>query len=131
MPTLFHCSIVPKTYESNPSLGRWVGQQREQYRKFQDGKPASITPERIDMLNKIDFCWNAQDALWRQRLEDLREIVKVNGFGCAPPTKTHQSLGRWLQRQQQAYEKMRRGEKVAMNQERAIQLQKLGFLIDK
>lgn len=119
--------IVPKTYGS---LGRWVGQQREQYRKYQDGKPASISLERIEMLEKIDFVWNAQDALWRQRLEELAEHVKVNGFGCAPPRKTHNRLARWLIRQHQAYEKMKDGEKVAMNEERAKELRKLGFLID-
>jgi len=123
-------SIVPKTYASNPFLGRWVGQQREQYKKFQDGKAASITPERIKLLNEIEFVWNVRDALWRQRLEELQELVKVNGFGIAPPRTTHQTLARWLQRQQQAYEKMKNGEKVAMNKERANELRKLGFLND-
>jgi hypothetical protein len=117
--------IVPKTHVS---LGRWVGQQREQYRKYQDGKPSSISLERIEMLKKIDFVWNAQDALWRQRLEELREHVNVNGYGCAPPRKTHNSLARWLNRQLEAYEKMKNGEKVAMNDERAMELRKLGFL---
>ena len=120
-----HC-IVPK---SNPSLGRWVGQQREQYKKFREAKTASISPERIEMLEKIDFVWNAQDALWRQRVDELDEFVKVNGFGSAPPIKTHRSLGRWLQRQEQAYQRMKNGEKVAMNEERATELQRLGFLI--
>lgn len=80
------------------------------------------------MLKKIDFVWNAQDALWRQRLEELREHVNVNGCGCAPPRKTHNSLARWLSRQLEAYEKMKNGEKVAMNDERAMELRKLGFL---
>ena len=121
----FPCSIVPKTHDS---LGRWVGQQREQYKKWRDGDPASISPERIEMLEKIDFVWNAQDARWRERLEELREHVNVNGNGCAPPRKTHNTLARWLNRQLEAYEKMKNGEKVTMNEERAEQLRKLGFL---
>jgi hypothetical protein len=82
------------------------------------------------MLQKIDFVWNAQDALWRQRLEELSELVKANGFGCVPPTKTHNGLARWLQRQLQAYEKMKKGERVVMSEERAMELRKLGFLTD-
>lgn len=54
---MHYFSIVPKTY---PSLGRWVGQQREQYKKLQEGKASPMTPERIALLEKIDFCWNAQ-----------------------------------------------------------------------
>lgn len=56
--------------------------------------------------------------------------MKTNGFGSVPPTKTHLSLNRWLQRQLLAYEKMKDGKKVAMNEERAAELRKLGYISD-
>jgi Helicase associated domain len=107
-----------------------VDQQRQHYKKLKDGKSASITPERIAMLEEIEFVWNAQDALFRKRLEELREFVDANGFGRVPPVKTHCTLSKWLQRQRQYYLKMKEGEKVSLTQERVSELQKLGFLID-
>jgi hypothetical protein len=122
-------SIVPKSYDGSPTLGRWVDQQRQHYKKWKDGKSASITAERIAMLEKIEFVWNAQDALFRQRLEELREFVDANGFGRIPPVKTQRRLCKWLMRQRLYYLKMKEGEKVSLNEERVSELQKLGFLL--
>ena len=36
-----HC-LVPKRYESNPSLGNWVNKQRQSYRKYLNGEKSSI-----------------------------------------------------------------------------------------
>jgi hypothetical protein len=104
------------------------------------------------MLERIDFCWNAQvsevltatihivhvpptlntQATIGRTLEATigraRRAREGDGYGSVPPRKTHHTLNRWLHRQQQAYEKMKKGEKVAMNEERATQLRKLGFL---
>ena len=40
------------------SLGRWVNDQRKNYRWKNRGKPHHITDERIEMLSKIGFVWD-------------------------------------------------------------------------
>jgi len=39
------------------SLGIWVKNQRYQYKLFQQNKKTTITKDRIDSLNEIDFAW--------------------------------------------------------------------------
>jgi GTPase SAR1 family protein len=56
-------TIVPKRYKNNPTLGNWVNKQRQHYRNFiQNQKPCSLTTERIDLLNNIQFCWDASNV---------------------------------------------------------------------
>ena len=51
-----HCN-VPRTYEANKELERWVMRQRTEYRLLMEGKRSSMTEERIAMLNQIGFVW--------------------------------------------------------------------------
>merc|ERR1712232_1053928 len=54
--TFGNCDI-PTKYKQNPALGRWVSTQRSQYKKMQEGKESSMTPDRIEKLEKLDFRW--------------------------------------------------------------------------
>ena len=52
---------VPYSYAENPQLGRWVSNQRAQYKKFQqDPSTFSMTQERIERLESIGFEWNGR-----------------------------------------------------------------------
>lgn len=42
---------VPQRYENNPSLGIWVSDQRQAYKKNK------LSQERIDLLNQLNFDW--------------------------------------------------------------------------
>ena len=52
--------LVPQKYECNFQLGTWVNNQRAEYKKWLRGVHTSITQERIDQLNEIDFVWDAR-----------------------------------------------------------------------
>lgn len=54
-----HC-IVPSNYEKNPQLAVWVKRQRRQYKFYCEGKATSMTPERIEKLEKIGFAWDCR-----------------------------------------------------------------------
>ena len=57
---LYGDTLVPKRYPENPALGNWVNKQRQQYRQYcNHRKPCSLTERRIQMLNELDFCWDA------------------------------------------------------------------------
>lgn len=48
---------VPTKFKENTALGRWVSQQRAEYKKFCKGEKSSLTTERIIRLNSIGFAW--------------------------------------------------------------------------
>lgn len=50
-------SYVPRKYEANLSLGRWVATQRAQYKAKETGGESSITGKQISMLDSIGFLW--------------------------------------------------------------------------
>jgi hypothetical protein len=58
-----HC-LVSIEYSVNPALGSWVQNQRLNYRLQQEGKPSSMTEERIRELESIGFDWRTNDFTW-------------------------------------------------------------------
>jgi hypothetical protein len=48
---------VPKRYPLNKPLGHWVGNQRTQYRLFNQIEKSAMTEEHIQSLEKLDFEW--------------------------------------------------------------------------
>lgn len=48
---------IPQKFKANPSLGRWVDNQKTQHQKLYDGKPTHMTIERIQLLVSIGFNW--------------------------------------------------------------------------
>jgi len=48
---------VPQKYKANPSLGRWVDNQKTQHKKLYEGKPTHLTIERIQLLVGLGFQW--------------------------------------------------------------------------
>ena len=47
---------VNVTRTDDKVLGRWVDNQRQAYRNLVEGKPSSLTPERIKELEKVCMC---------------------------------------------------------------------------
>jgi Helicase associated domain len=61
-------TLVPTRYPPNPSLGKFVARMRKLYRKHfvmnddHANTPLStLTPERVDILNRLGFVWNATE----------------------------------------------------------------------
>ena len=53
-----HCN-VPVRSKKNKQLGIWVGNQRQQYILFKEGKKSSMTTEMIQSLNDLGFMWKS------------------------------------------------------------------------
>lgn len=123
--------IVPRGYPPNPRLASWVAEQRKQYKLHKDGKQSSITPERIKLLDEIDFAWNAQDAAWERHLEDLKKFRAEYG-DCLVPlgNEAYPKLGLWIKEQRRHYTLLKQGKKSHMTEERALKLDRIGFCWD-
>ena len=81
--------LVPRNYQHNKQLGRWVDWQRQQYKKFQKGEHSQITKERIVKLKSIGFVWNIGrgltiDGLWEKKYNELKDYRKKYG-NCNVP----------------------------------------------
>ncbi|CAJ1947833.1 unnamed protein product [Cylindrotheca closterium] len=48
---------VPATYQVNRKLAAWVKCQRRQYKLYQEGKPSTLTADRVAALNRMGFHW--------------------------------------------------------------------------
>eukprot|EP00586_Coscinodiscus_wailesii_P020595 CAMPEP_0172508584 /NCGR_PEP_ID=MMETSP1066-20121228/213096_1 /TAXON_ID=671091 /ORGANISM="Coscinodiscus wailesii, Strain CCMP2513" /LENGTH=94 /DNA_ID=CAMNT_0013286619 /DNA_START=624 /DNA_END=908 /DNA_ORIENTATION=+ len=51
-----HCD-VPRNHKLNLSLGKWVDNQRHQFKVFNEGGESHPTNERIVKLNDLGFKW--------------------------------------------------------------------------
>lgn len=122
-----HC-LVPCEYEADLSLARWVKRQRYQYYLLVHGKKSSMTKERIETLDKIGFIWQAQDALWQERFNELKKFKKKHGH-CSVPTTypPNQKLATWVKFQRRQYRLHLEGRPSYISDERIAILEQEGF----
>ncbi|GKY99967.1 hypothetical protein MPSEU_000950300 [Mayamaea pseudoterrestris] len=123
--------IVPRGYAPDPRLASWVAEQRKQYKLYQDGKPSSITTERINILQALDFAWSAQETAWSRSLALLVEFKKRNGH-CfvAIDDPDFPKLGLWIKEQRRHFALWKQGRPSHMNTTRASELDRIGFCWD-
>ena len=121
---------MSQSYPANPSLGVWVSTQRSDYAHYQKkmafeekwrgvevlddevedererlrDQLRGMTKERIQLLEAEDFVWNALEAMWFERLQELKAYRKKYGNTLVPNVyPDNPSLGVWVQNQRSAY----------------------------
>mmetsp|Transcript_17497 Transcript_17497/g.33168 ORF Transcript_17497/g.33168 Transcript_17497/m.33168 type:complete len:595 (+) Transcript_17497:598-2382(+) len=123
---------VPTISKDNPSLGHWVHDQRKQYRLYQEKKQTAMTPERIQLLEKVGFKWALQrhtaTKSWNERFEELKKYKAEKG-DCNVPIRYNDnpSLGQWVSTQRQEYGAKIKGRRSNTTQERVKALEDIGF----
>jgi hypothetical protein len=122
--------LVPKRFEPNPALAKWVEMQRSQYKNLQMGERSFLTPERIKLLEDIGFVWNVHDLKWMLKYKELLEFFMVNGH-CNVPVKHNKPLVNWIGRQRKEYHNFLNNEKSQLNEKRILLLQNAGLLLNE
>lgn len=114
-------SLVPNYYAGNRCLARWV--------KFQRHNTA--TPERKELLDKVEFIWDPYEYRWMLKYNELKEYMVLHGAGSLPSRRArgHVSLARWIRYQKSCYRKFLSGEASSMTEHRKQLLEKLGLNI--
>ena len=130
-----HC-LVPQRYQQ---LGKWVHNQRQQYSLFKKGEDSAMTQERIAKLNEIGFVWDASDmcpaqineAAWTARFAEL-VAYKTRHNNCLVPAKyeANKQLAKWVDKQREQYQLLKKGKNSTMTDERIAKLEKIGFVWD-
>lgn len=132
-----HC-IVPRNYdeENMEGLGKWIAQQRHAYRLLQDGKPTTMTPERVQQFNDLGMVWSilkqstkprAERKSWQERFEELIAYKEEKGTTNVPQTYPG-GLGNFVHQQRTEYHKFKGGKKSMMNAEKVKKLKGIGFM---
>jgi hypothetical protein len=125
------------------------------YRKYKEGKPSSMTPERLKVLNEVGFIWSGtspnkndngtnnnnnnnkhsvkeektiQDQSWMKQYNTLKEYWLNNGKSYSDLRSSQNTkLSSWIMRQRREYQSMNFSEKSTMTKERAKLLNAIDF----
>jgi len=110
------------------SLGAWVYHQRRKYKR------KSLTQDKVDQLEKINFQWQVGDTKWKSKFDELLEYKAIHGHCNVPYNDDNQSLARWVSTQRKAFRKwsMFEADQSRRNQQtsRFAALKELGFEFD-
>eukprot|EP00550_Attheya_septentrionalis_P001317 CAMPEP_0198286796 /NCGR_PEP_ID=MMETSP1449-20131203/5767_1 /TAXON_ID=420275 /ORGANISM="Attheya septentrionalis, Strain CCMP2084" /LENGTH=300 /DNA_ID=CAMNT_0043984603 /DNA_START=342 /DNA_END=1244 /DNA_ORIENTATION=- len=116
---------------SSCRLGHWVISQRAEYNRWKMGEsPCSMTQERIDALDTIQFPWkNKYEQLWEERIRQLQEYKDLHG-DCLVPLRyeANPSLANWVSTQRKNYKLRNERKRSFLTKERVQQLESMGFV---
>ena len=121
--------LVPQHYPDNKALGKWVGNQRTQYRLRREGKHSFLTEERIKLLEDLGFEWSPQDNSWNDLHRLLVEYEAEHG-NCLVPQHypDNKALGKWVDKQRTQYRLRREGKQTPLTEDRIKLLDEVGFV---
>ena len=123
----FGHSAVPHTFPRNPQLARWVKRQRRQYKLRRDGRPSTMTVERLQLLDSVGFVWDSHDVNWREKLMALDNFRHEHGHCNVPSNYTDKKLATWVKCQRRQYKLHVDQKPSAMTEQRITELEKRGF----
>ena len=104
---------VPAKYAENKPLGTWVSTQRTQYKLFKEKRKSSMTRERIQSLDELDFEWELRSTrtwelrstrTWEENRQELVDFKKKYRHTNVPAKYAeNRPLGRWVDKQRYEY----------------------------
>ena len=122
-------SNISQHDKENERLGKWIKNQRYEYRKYHNKGlgPSRLGRDRIDKLNEIGFQWRLRPERipWDDRFKALVEYKEIHGH-CRIAMSAG-DLGRWAKYQRDQYCLFMRGKKAKINQEKVDRLIGIGF----
>jgi hypothetical protein len=106
---------IPVQYPKNKTLGAWVFTQRTKRRNNK------LSLQKIDLLDDLNFVWNARDVSWLENFELLKEFHTKHGHFIVPVNSRYQQLYNWFNLQKRRY---RNG---SLEADRISSLEEIGF----
>ena len=126
-----HCR-VPHIFPQDQALARWAKRQRYQYELKLEGKPNTLTTDRLDKMEQIGFVWDPQTSVWETRRKELASYLLEHG-DCNVPCRyaKNPQLGMWVKRQRLRYKICQNGGSLSeLAAERFGILNEMGFIWD-
>ena len=124
-----HCNVAKTHMIQGNNLGEWVSSQRKALNNFLQDKPSSLTQERIDKLNTLNFVWNPNETSWNYKLALLCHFNRKHGHWQIPRNYTVENvnIGAWLDRQKRQFLIHKEGGPSALTPERLKKFEDVGF----
>ena len=127
--TFFETHLISATNGPHKSLGKWVANQKQYYKKFNStgGKKSSgITQKRIDKLDSIGFVWSKdhKPVPWEKGFEDLQNHYNLFKSWNVDPNS---ALGKWMKLQRSEYKRLKKGRDSILTMEQVEKLIGIGF----
>lgn len=82
-------ALVPINRNRAP-LTSWISEQRRKRRK------GELAPSRERALNRLKFVWDANEALWKNRLTALTRFIQTHGHMRIPRERPYRQLAAWV-----------------------------------
>ena len=124
-----HCR-VPRGYQENLELARWVLNLRQTYRSREKRRLVILSQERMDEMERCGFEWNTGRKItkWTDRVKELRQYANQHGHVRVPKNYPENlPLGRWVSKQRTHYRHYKQGKPSKLNDEQVKQLEAVGF----
>eukprot|EP00957_Ditylum_brightwellii_P069559 5283132-Ditylum_brightwellii.AAC.1 len=113
-----HCN-VSRYDEQNKSLGKWVHNQRQLYKKN------TLSSDRIQKLDSIGIIWDHPEHAWNEHFDQLCTFKAQNGHcNVSQNDEQNKSLGKWVNQQRVLYKKN------ALSSDRIQRLNSIGIIWD-
>jgi hypothetical protein len=119
-------SVVPYNYKKFPPLAWWVKRQRHQMCLKQSGSHHTMTEEREQLLNKLDFVWETRAASWEQHFQELA-MFKTNHGHLNISHGQHPKILTWARSQRKQLRLFWAGAKSSLTADQVQRLISLGF----
>jgi len=95
---------IPQEYDKNLKLGRWVMNQRTFYRMNEIGIQTTLTKDRIEQLEQLNFIWNVHEMHWWAMFKRLQNYQKLHGHVIVETSDfVNENLRQWLNEQRYFY----------------------------
>jgi hypothetical protein len=111
-------SNIPVIFPENPPLGKWCFKQRQNY------KSDILKPDKIKLLEDIEFVWFPQDINFEDNLKLVSDFFKKSGHFKIPSNKEFQQLNNWFNSQK------RRCKKGTLSDEKKQRFKDIGYEIN-
>ena len=101
-------SNVPSIFPQNQALANWVKRTRSQYKLFHQQTShnqhtgSTLTKERVELLNRLDFQTNLRAVSWQQQYDKLVAFHETHGH-IRVTVRDDPSLCTWIKRQRKHY----------------------------
>jgi len=120
-----HCNVEN---DENPSLAKWIQNQRNEYSKMKHGKKSSLTEERLSLLASMGIEFEKRDT-WEQKLQQIRVLQQKYGLDLTniPSTEETKQLRIWICNQRAQYKLYQQGKKSNLTPERIKALNEINF----
>ena len=120
---------VPIAYRIDPKLGRWVKNQRRQYRLHLSGEPNQLEPNHVELLEEISLELSAKEVVgreWNDSYDELKEHNETTG-SCLVNRTHNPKLAAWIWKQRRQYKLFQDGKINSLGSERVELLEEIGF----